>query len=113
MVMYSERQLNRVFSALADPTRRRMLSMLARRERTAGDLGEPFRISQPAASKHIRILRRAGLVSRQIQGRTHRFTFQAKPLEEAEKWIAQHRKFWESSLESLGRMLEEIQRGEQ
>lgn len=97
--------LDRVFHALADPTRRGMLAMLARRESTAGELGDPFRISQPAASKHIRMLEQAGLVARTVDGRQHRFRLVDRPLKEAENWIARHRRFWEGSLESLDRYL--------
>ena len=103
--------LDGVFQALADPTRRAMLGMLARGgETTAGELGQPFRISQPAASKHIRILERAGLVSREVGGRVHRLRLVEKPLREAESWIARHRKFWEGSLEQLDQFLEQKQK---
>jgi DNA-binding transcriptional ArsR family regulator len=103
--------LDNVFHALADPTRRGMLSILTRGEKTAGELGEPFRISQPAASKHIRTLVRAGLLSRRVEGRSHHFRLVAGPLAEAETWIARHRKFWEASLDSLGRVLGEMKKG--
>ena len=95
-----------VFHALADPTRRGMLAALAQGRRTAGELGEPFQISQPAASKHIRVLERAGLVVRKVDGRRHRFALVGGPLAEAEQWIARHRAFWEYSLDALGKMLQ-------
>jgi DNA-binding transcriptional ArsR family regulator len=107
MVMRS-RRLDDVFQALADPTRRKMLAALARGEATAGELGAPFRISQPAVSRHIRVLERAGLVTRQVDGRLHRLRLAPQPLQDAEEWIARHRRFWEASLDSLGRTLAEI-----
>lgn len=82
-----------------------MIGMLAAGERSAGELGQRFDISQPAASKHIRTLERAGLVERRVDGRVHRFALQRRPLEEAEGWIARHRRFWEGSLASLDRLL--------
>ena len=111
MVICSRRRLDDVFQALADPIRREMLSLLARGETTAGALGAPFEISQPAASKHIRMLERAGLVSRNVDGRVHRLRLVSQPLREAEAWISRHRQFWEGSLDSLGRALDEIARG--
>lgn len=112
MVMGS-RRLDEVFQALADPIRRDMLTLLARGETTAGELGAPFRISQPAASKHIRMLERAGLVSRTIDGRVHRLRLMPKPLREAEGWISRHRQFWQGSLDNLGGLLDEMTRGDQ
>jgi DNA-binding transcriptional ArsR family regulator len=85
-----------------------MLSLLARGESTAGELGAPFRISQPAASKHIRVLERAGLVRRRVDGRQHRLRLVPQPLRDAEAWIARHRQFWDASLDSLGRTLDEL-----
>lgn len=87
-----------------------MLARLSRGETTAGELGEPFRISQPAASKHIRILEHAGLVSRAVDGRVHRLKLVEKPLRDAETWIARHRRFWEGTLDSLDRFLEQKQK---
>jgi DNA-binding transcriptional ArsR family regulator len=107
-VMDSSAQLDAVFAALADPIRRDMLRRLARGPRSASELGGPFAISQPAASKHIATLERAGLLARHIHGRTHRLTLVAAPLRKAESWIARHRKFWEGSLDNLGRVLDEI-----
>jgi DNA-binding transcriptional ArsR family regulator len=111
MVIGYRPRLDGVFQALADPIRREMLTLLARGEATAGELGAPFRISQPAASKHIRMLERAGLVSRSVDGRIHRLRLVSKPLREAEAWISRHRQFWEGSLDSLGETLDEITRG--
>jgi DNA-binding transcriptional ArsR family regulator len=103
--MHSTERLDGVFHALADPIRRDMLALLSRGEKTAGELGAPFEISQPAASKHIRTLEQAGLLSRRVEGRVHRFRLVPKSLHRAEAWIARHRHFWEASLDSLGRTL--------
>jgi DNA-binding transcriptional ArsR family regulator len=88
-----------------------MLTQLTRGEKTAGELGAPFEISQPAASKHIRTLERAGLLSRSVEGRIHRLRLVPRPLREAEVWISRHRQFWEGSLDSLGRVLGDMTRG--
>jgi DNA-binding transcriptional ArsR family regulator len=88
-----------------------MLTLLSRGEKTAGELGAPFRISQPSASKHIRALERAGLLSRSVEGRVHRLRLVPGRLREAETWIARHRQFWEGSLDSLGRALGAMTRG--
>ncbi len=85
-----------------------MLSMLSRRGAlTAGELGAPFEISQPTASKHLRVLERAGLLKRSVEGRTHRFRLVERRLKEAEEWIERHRDFWEHTLDRLEDVLEE------
>jgi len=102
--------LDRTFHALGDGTRRKMLSLLIRRgECTAGELGAPFRIAQPTASKHLAVLERAGLVRRRIQGREHRFRLEPTPLDEARGWIARHRDYWEATLDRLGEALREVE----
>ncbi len=105
MVMEYEAPLDLTFHALASATRRRMLSVLAAGDATAGELGRPFAISQPAASKHIRILERSGLVSRRVNGRLHLFRLEPKALASAEDWIARHRDLWNNALDSLGDLL--------
>lgn len=105
-------RLDDVFYALADPVRRDMLTLLSRGERTAGELGAPFEISQPACSKHIAMLERAGLVSRSVEGRQHRLQLVPKPLQQAESWINRHRQFWDGTLDALGRTLRAIEKGE-
>jgi len=106
----SDQQLDAVFHALADPTRRSILAMLAKGEKTAGEVGRPFKISQPAASKHIRVLEQAGLVVRAVDGRFHRLALDGKPLAAAERWLSRHREFWQKSLDSLGSMLADMQK---
>ena len=87
-----------------------MLSLLAKRgECTASDLGKPFPIAQPTASKHIRVLEEAGLVSRHVEGKVHRFRLVIKPLKDAQDWIARHQLFWENSLDALGELLDQME----
>ncbi|MCG8653251.1 MAG: metalloregulator ArsR/SmtB family transcription factor [Pirellulales bacterium] len=110
MAIHYQEQLDRTFHALGDGTRRQMLSLLAQQGQcTAGDLGRPFDIAQPSVSKHIRVLEQAGLVSRRIEGRVHRFQIIMAPLDEAQDWITRHRQFWEGSLDALGELLEGMQ----
>ena len=110
MAIYIQR-LDQTFHALGDGTRRAMLAMLAKRGPcTAGELGAPFEISQPTVSKHLGVLEQAGLLSRHVQGRTHRFRLVPKHLEEAESWISRHRRFWEGTLDRLGDLLRELDR---
>lgn len=107
---YSTDRLGAVFQALSDPTRRAMLARLAASERTAGELGEQFEMSQPSASKHIRVLEQAGVVRRTVKGRHHTFRLSTAPLREAETWIARHRQFWEGALQQLDGVLADLQR---
>ncbi len=91
-----------VFAAIADPTRRQVLDLLSRRERAAGELGRAFpHISQPGMSRHLRVLREAGLV-RVRQDRRHRFySLRSERLGEVDAWISKYRGFWETELDSL------------
>ena len=107
-VQYTE-PLDRTFHALGDSTRRGMLALLARSGGcTAGELGEPFDIAQPTASKHIRVLEEAGLVSRTVNGRSHSFHLETEPMDEAEDWLVRHREFWQASLEALEKYLKNV-----
>ncbi len=101
MVERQTDELSRVFQALADPTRRAMLHRLAARERTVGELAEPFRMSLAAASKHVKVLERAGLVQRTVQGRTHRCRLDAARLAGAQEWLAYYERFWNDRLDAL------------
>lgn len=101
---YSER-LDRVFHALTDPTRRHMLRSLAARERTVGELAQPFRMSLAAASKHVKVLEGAGLVRRTVQGRTHFCRLDPKPLAGAAEWIRFYERFWSERLDALEALL--------
>lgn len=89
------------FHALADPTRRGMLASLALGEKSIGELGEPFAMTFAGASKHVKVLEEAGLVGRRKVGRTHIIRLEAKPLEEAERWLRQWERFWTLRLDRL------------
>ena len=96
-----ENRLDTTFQALADPTRRGMLANLALGEKSVGELGEPFHMTFAGASKHVKVLENAGLVRRRKEGRKQICTLQAKPLEEAERWLRQWEKFWTVRLDRL------------
>lgn len=101
MVERTQVALDRVFHALADPTRRAMLRRLAGGERSVGELAEPFDMSFAAAAKHVKVLEGAGLLRRTIEGRTHRCRIEAGPLAEADRWIAYYQRFWAARLDDL------------
>jgi DNA-binding transcriptional ArsR family regulator len=104
---YSDR-LNATFTALADPTRRAILARLATGEASVNDLAKPFNISQPAVSKHLKVLERAGLISRGRDAQRRPSRIEAKPLAEATKWLENYRRFWEGSFRNLDELLEEM-----
>lgn len=101
MVEYNAPALDRVFHALADPTRRAMLRQLADGEHSVGELARPFDMSFAAAAKHVKVLEEAGLLSRTIEGRTHRCRIEAGPLAQADRWIAYYQRFWTARLDDL------------
>jgi DNA-binding transcriptional ArsR family regulator len=101
-----DNRLDAVFHALADPTRRGMLASLALGEKSVGELAEPFAMSFAGASKHVKVLEDAGLLKRRKAGRTHVITLEAKPLEEAERWLRQWEKFWAARLDRLEALIE-------
>ena len=105
MVNHSPDRLDRVFHALADPTRRHMLRSLAARERTVSELAQPFRISLAAASKHVKALERAGLVRRTVQGRTHFCRMDPRPLAGVHGWLTFYERFWNERLDALEALL--------
>jgi DNA-binding transcriptional ArsR family regulator len=96
--------------ALADPTRRAILARLARGEASVAELAAPFDISQPAISKHLKVLERAGLVSIAQDAQRRPRRIEAKPLAEASAWIDDYREIWEANFERLDALLEELQR---
>jgi DNA-binding transcriptional ArsR family regulator len=104
MVEYSA-DLDIVFHALADPTRRAMLGQLAERARTIGELAIPFRMSFAGVSKHLRVLENAGLVTRTVRGRTHLCRFDAARLAEADAWLRRYERFWRGNLDALESLL--------
>jgi len=109
MVKCSSRLLSRTFAALADPTRRRILEHLASGDHCVTDLARPHSISLPAVSKHLRILENAGLVSRRRRGRVHSLKLQTEPMQQAQAWIEEYRKFWEGSFDRLDEYLKQLQ----
>ena len=107
MVKHRAGSLDAVFAALADPIRRGILERLAQGETSVGELAEPYQVSAPAISRHLRVLESAGLMERTKRGRVHRCRLRTEPMSEAEHWLAEHKAFWERSLDRLGALLEE------
>ena len=107
MVELQTAPLDTVFHALGDATRRQMLHQLAAGERTVGELAEPFAMSLAAASKHIKALEHAGLLRREVRGRTHICRLEAAPLAEAEQWLRHYERFWTGRLDKLEQLLRE------
>jgi DNA-binding transcriptional ArsR family regulator len=101
-----DNRLDATFHALADPTRRGMLASLALGEKSIGELAEPFAMSFAGASKHVKVLEEAGLIARRKTGRTHIIRIEAKPLEEAERWLKRWESFWSGRLDRLEALLE-------
>jgi DNA-binding transcriptional ArsR family regulator len=101
MVTNSSKQLNTVFLALSDPTRRAILERLTHGEASGTELAQPFSISVPAISKHLRVLKNADLILHRKDGRTHRFRLAARPMQEAASWLAHYQQFWETQFDSL------------
>jgi DNA-binding transcriptional ArsR family regulator len=99
--------LDAVFSALADPTRRRIIERLARRPMTVGELGAGFSISQPGISKHVRALEECGLLERDVVGRVHRCSLSPKAMRHAASWMERQYAFWTATLDRLGDVLDE------
>jgi DNA-binding transcriptional ArsR family regulator len=101
--------ISNTFSALADPTRRAILARLAMGETSVTELAEPFEMSMPAVSKHLRVLENAGLVERGRQAQYRPVRLRAEPLKEAAVWIEQYRQFWEESFDRLEGYLKRLQ----
>jgi DNA-binding transcriptional ArsR family regulator len=107
MVKYYPDSLDATFAALADPTRRAILARLALGEASVTELAEPFSISLPAISKHLRVLERAGLLAREKDGRIYRCHLVAEPLKGAAEWIARYQRFWQEQFDNLAEYLNE------
>lgn len=105
-----EAHLDHLFGALGDRTRRELLATLAKGPAMITELAAPFRMSLPAVSRHIRVLERAKLVRRTVHGRIHRCSLDARPLSEAERWLARYRSFWEGTLDSLANYAENMEK---
>jgi DNA-binding transcriptional ArsR family regulator len=109
--MVDASRMNEVFHALAHDTRRAMLTRLASGDLTVGQLGEPLSMSLEAASKHIRVLERAGLVRRTVVGRRHFCRLEARPLASASAWLHFYERFWSERLDALEDLLQSRQKG--
>jgi DNA-binding transcriptional ArsR family regulator len=105
-MVYYPGTLDATFAALADPTRRSILTRLAEGERTISDLASRFEMSLPAVSKHVRVLQRAGLAAVRRDGRVRRATLNASPMRDAAEWITRYRRFWEHQLDLLSAYIE-------
>ena len=106
--MTASQRLNATFAALADPTRRAILRRLAAGEASVLELARPFAMSQPAISKHLKVLERAGLISRGRDAQRRPRRLEAKPLAEATQWLEKYRQFWEGSFQRLDDLLDEL-----
>ena len=102
-------QLDSTFAALADPTRRAILARLARGDASVTELAEPFRMSLPAVSKHLKVLERAGLIARSREAQSRPCRLEAAPLKRAVDWLERYRRFWEESLDRLDEYLRDLQ----
>jgi DNA-binding transcriptional ArsR family regulator len=103
--------LDEVFGALADPTRRAILARLASGDANVGELTAPFRMSQPAISRHLKVLERAGLISRRRRATARLSHLEAEPLRDAAAWLVGYREYWEESYERLDELLGAIREG--
>ena len=112
MVKYQDNTLDATFGALADPTRRSILESLIGGESSATSLAEPFDMSLPAVSKHLRVLEKAGLLTQEKDGRVRRCRMDAGPMKEAANWIGRYRRFWEEQLDSLAAYIGQMQQEE-
>src|SRR6266516_5795334 len=102
-------RLDRTFAALADPTRRAIVARLAAGEASVTELAEPFAMSMPAVSKHLKVLERAGLITRGRERQWRPARLEARPLKEVAEWAERYRRFWEESYDRLDEYLEELQ----
>jgi DNA-binding transcriptional ArsR family regulator len=108
METMTTQQLDATFAALADPTRRAILTRLAAGEASVTELAEPFAMSQPAISKHLKVLERAGLISRGRDAQRRPRRLEPKPLADATEWLERYRAYWEGNFEDLDTLLEEL-----
>ncbi len=104
----AQERLNATFAALADPTRRAILTRLAAGEASVTELADPFAMSQPAISKHLKVLERAGLISRGRDAQRRPRRLEARPLAEATEWLERYRRFWEGNYQRLDALLDEL-----
>lgn len=105
-------QLDAIFAALADPTRRAIIARLSRGAATVSQLAAPFELSQPAVSKHLKVLERAGLISRGREAQWRPCRLEGQRLARATGWLEKYRRFWEANFDRLDALLEEMKAGE-
>jgi DNA-binding transcriptional ArsR family regulator len=110
--MTQSRQLDATFAALADPTRRAILARLASGEASVTELAEPFAMSQPAISKHLKVLERAGLITRGRDAQRRPCRIEARPLAEADQWLENYRRVWEANFQRLDALLDKLKKQE-
>jgi len=106
--MQGTQRLDAIFAALADPTRRAIIARLASGQASVMELAEPFAMSQPAISKHLKVLERAGLISRGREAQRRPRRLEAKRLEEADEWLERYRQLWEQNYQRLDALLEKM-----
>jgi DNA-binding transcriptional ArsR family regulator len=109
-VGYTSQSLDAVFTALADPTRRAILSRLAAGEASVNEIAAPFEMSQPAVSKHLKVLERAGLIERDVDKQRRPARLKAEPMAAAVRWLEEFKQFWSSSFDQLDGLLEELKK---
>ena len=109
MAVETRDQLSAVFGALADPTRRALLARLSEGDATVAELAAPFRVSQPAISRHLKVLEHAGLISRSRRATARLSHLEAQPLRKATAWLARYREFWEERYDRLDALLAKLQ----
>jgi DNA-binding transcriptional ArsR family regulator len=112
MVISPPSHLDATFAALADPTRRAILARLVSGDASVMELAEPFAMTQPAISKHLKVLERAGLISRGRDAQRRPCRLEAKPMAEANRWLEDYRRFWEGSFQRLDSLLDELKQKE-
>ena len=108
---YGQTGLDATFAALADPTRRAILARLAKGDASVTELAEPFSMSQPAISKHLKVLERAGLITHGRDAQRRPRKLEARPLADAQRWLENYRQFWEGNFQRLDALLEEMKAG--
>ncbi len=112
MVKYNEAQLDSLFGALSDGTRRKIIQKLSKEDLIVTEIASDFDMSLPAVSKHIKVLERAGLVNRKRDGKIHKISYEKEAVKTAWSWINQYREFWENSFDSLEEYLDKKSSGE-
>jgi DNA-binding transcriptional ArsR family regulator len=110
MTAKTDEQLDRLFSALADPSRRTILLKLAEGEATVGQVAAPLRMAAPSVSKHLKVLETAGLIQRRVEGRTHHLSLRPAALRTASEWLTYYRPFWEEGVDRLADLAAELDR---